>query len=507
MNPTNLTNIDASILSLLVFAPLAGALLILLLPSRGKLLHYATLAISLILFLFTLHLPAHYTYGTTGFQFEVNLPWITNPAIRYHLGVDGLSMWLVVLTGLLAPLGVIASWRVPAERAKLFFSLFLVQQTAIFGVFVTLDLFLYYGFWELSLIPMALLISSYGRTSNAPRAAIRFFLYAFIPSALLLVAIIWLYAVAGSFDYTTLHQLAVTHGITATPCALLIASLAFLFAFAVKVPIFPLHGWLADAIDEGPTAVVMVLAGKLGLYSLLRFSLGIFPDQSRAVAPVVIALAVISILYGALLALAQTNFRRLAAYSIVSHLGFVVLGIYSFSLLGTSGAIFQVLSHSVSDAAFFILLGLLYERYSTNEISSYGGLATRVPWFTTLFVITALSLIGLPMLNGFVGEFLILAGSFTAHPAWTSVAALGVILGAVYILRLVQKIFYGELNLSLPAAPDLNLREQLALWPVAVLMLAMGLASPFWMNAINEFTIAAATHITNIGLVITGGIR
>jgi NADH-quinone oxidoreductase subunit M len=491
--------LNASILSLLVFAPLVGALLILLLPSRGKLIHQAALLISLALFLLTLHLPAHYVYGISGFQFEENVSWIANPAIHYHLGVDGLSMWLVVLTGLLAPLGVIASWKAPADRAKIFFSLFLVQQTAIFGVFVSLDLFLYYGFWELTLIPMALLISGFGRSANASRAAIRFFIYAFVPSALLLVAIIWLYAKTNTFDYAALHQLAATHAIVANSSALLLASLAFLVAFAVKVPIFPLHGWLADAIDEGPTAVVMVLAGKLGLYSILRFSLGIFPDQSRTIAPIVIALAVISILYGAMLALAQTNVRRLAAYSIVSHLGFIVLGIFSFTLICTSGAIYQILSHSVSDSAFFILLGLLYERYASNEISRFGGLATKVPWFATLFLITTLSLIGLPMLNGFVGEFLILVGAFGVHPAWTSAAAVGIILGAVYMLWLVQRVFYGELNPALPSAPDLNAREQLALWPLAVLMLTMGLASPFWMQSINY----AAAQITSIA----GGIH
>jgi len=503
-------NLNGCILSLIVFAPLAGALLVLLLPSRkdSKLVHMVTLGITLVLFLMTLHLPAHYVYGGNGFQFEQNTPWIASPAIRFHLGVDGLSMWLMVLTGLLAPLGVIASWKAPAERARYFFSLYLVQQTAIFGVFAALDLFLYYGFWELSLVPMALLISGFARSSNGTRAAVRFFLYAFIPSALLLVAMIWLYAKTGSFDYATLHQLAASHAIAAAPCALLLASLAFLLAFAVKVPIFPLHGWLADAVDEAPTAVVIVLAGKLGLYSILRFMLGIFPDQARIVAPYVVALAVISILYGALLAMAQTNFRRLAAFSIVSHLGFVMLAIFSFTQTATSGAIYQVLSHSVTDAAFFILLGLLFERYGTNEISRYGGLAIKSPWFATLFVITALSLIGLPMLNGFVGEFLILAGSFSVHPAWTSAAALGVILGAVYVLRLVQRVFYGELNETLPAAPDLLLREQLALWPVAVLMLAMGVASPVWMRAINEYTQAAATHFTPIAMnVLAGGVR
>ncbi|MEO6910675.1 MAG: proton-conducting transporter membrane subunit, partial [Edaphobacter sp.] len=265
-------NIDHSILTIIILIPLAGAVLLALLPDKGKLMPWGALVVTLVTFLCTLHLPFHYDYGAApgSFQFATNLQWVASPAIRYHLGVDGLSMWLVVLTGILAPLGVLVSWRVIDTRKKTFYVLFLLQQVAMLGVFVSLDLLLYYSFWELSIVPMTLLIASFGRTENRRRAGIKFFLYAFIPSAILLVGILWLYARTGTFDMPRLAALAATHGISGNSTALWLCSLAFLVAFAVKVPVFPLHGWLADAISEAPTAAVMVLAGKLGLYSILR---------------------------------------------------------------------------------------------------------------------------------------------------------------------------------------------------------------------------------------------
>jgi NADH-quinone oxidoreductase subunit M len=309
--------IDDIILTLIVVTPLAGALLLCLLPDRGKTIQWAALAVTLITFALTLHLPTHFSYSAQpgSFQFEQNLLWITSPAIHYHVGVDGISMWLVVLTGLLAPLGVLISWRAIDSRKKLFYTLLLLQQVAMYGIFVSLDLFLYYAFWELSLVPMALLIATAGRTENRQRAAIKYFLYAFIPSALLLVAIVWLYTRTGTFDLPTLSALAAQHGISANSSALWLASLAFLFAFAVKVPIFPLHGWLVDAVTEAPTAAVMVLAGKTALYSILRFSFSIFPSESRRVAPLMIALAAIGVVYAALLALVQRDMKKLAAYN------------------------------------------------------------------------------------------------------------------------------------------------------------------------------------------------
>jgi len=487
-------NLDHSILTLITFTPLAGAILLALLPDRDKLIPWVTLAITLVTFAMTLHLPAHFVYGTAAgtYQFEQNLQWIANPSIRYHLGVDGLSMWLIVLTGFLAPLGVLASWKVIAERKKLFYILFLLMQVAMLGVFTSLDVFLYYAFWELSLVPMTLLIGTFGRTENRRRAAMKYFLYTFIPSALLLVAMLWLYAKTGTFDLPALANLAATHGISTNGPALWLASLAFLVAFAVKVPIFPLHGWLSDAVFEAPTAAVMVLAGKLGLYSILRFSFTIFPDQSRHIAPLLIALGAIGIVYGALLALVQKDLKRLAAYGTLGHVSVVVLGIFSFTIAGVDGGIYQTLNEGIGGAALFILMGLLFERYATYDMREYGGLATKLPWTVTLFVITTLSVIGLPMLNGFVGEFLVLSGSmqstFAHHTRWTVLATTGVILTASYMLWMIQRVFYGDLGLKPQSveAPDLTAREHLTLWPLAALMLAMGIASPYWMHAIDD---------------------
>jgi len=493
-------NIDHSILTLITFVPLAGALLLALLPDRDKLMQWGALAVTLVTFALTLHLPFHYANGTPAgsFQFEQNLSWVTSPAIRYHLGVDGLSMWLVVLTGFLAPLGVLASWRAIDTRKKLFYTLFLILQVAMFGVFVSLDLFLYYAFWELSLVPMVLLIATFGRTENRRRAAIKYFLYTFIPSAILLVAMLWLYVRTGTFDLPTLSALAASHNISGNSAALWLASLAFLAAFAVKVPIFPLHGWLSDAVAEAPTAAVMVLAGKLGLYSILRFSFGIFPEESRHIAPLLIALGAIGIVYGALLALVQKDLKRLAAYATLGHVSVVILGIFSFTIAGLDGGIFQTLNEGLGGAALFLLLGFLYERYSTYDMREYGGLAAKLPWLVTLFVVTALSVVGLPMLNGFVGEFLVLSGSMQSaiahHTGWTVLAATGVILTASYMLWMIQRVFYGDLGIKSASitAPDLDAREHLALWPLVALFLLMGLASPYWMQAIDTAGTALA---------------
>ncbi len=496
-------NLDHSILTLITFVPLAGALLLAVLPDKGKAMQWGALAVTLVTFLLTLHLPTYFNYGAApgAFQFATDHEWMPFPQIRYHLGVDGMAMWLVVLTGFLAPLGVLISWRAVDNRAKTFYVLFLLQQVAMMGIFVSLDLFLYYAFWELSLVPMTILIATFGRTKERRRAAIKYFLYAFIPSALLLVALIWLYLQTGTFDLPKLAALAATHSISSNSAALWLASLAFLFAFAVKVPIFPLHGWLSDAIYEAPTAAVMVLAGKTGLYSILRFSFAIFPAESHRIAPLMIALGAIGIVYGALVALVQNDLKRLAAFSTLGHLSFITLGIFTFTISGLDGGIYQILNHGISGGALFMLMGLLYERYQTYDMRQYGGLAAKLPWVVTMFVITTLSVIGLPMLNSFVGEFLILAGSMQAvlphHVLWTVIGTTGVIFGAAYMLVMIQRVFYGDLG-RIPQATagwDLNLREHIALWPMVILFLLMGLASPFWLRAIDRTGVQIAAHM------------
>ena len=476
---------NESILTLILLAPLAGAVIVALLPDRGKLPAWIALLTTLASFVFTLHLPAHFALGRHGFQFEINRPWIENPAISYHVGIDGLSLWLVVLVGLLGPVGVVASWNAIRERRKIFYSLFLVQQTAMYGVLISLDLMVYYGFWELSLVPMAVLIAMYGR-KDGPKAATKFFLFTFIPSAPLLVAILWLYARTGTFNFNEL-QLYIASG--AIPAGSLYwVALAFLVAFAVKVPLFPLHGWLADTFGEAPVAMAMIVAGKLGLYSMLRFHVNLFPAQARQIAPILIVLAVVGILYGACLALVQRDFWRLLAFAALSHLSLIVLGIYGFTATGTDGAIYQILSHELIDSALFVLLGVLQLRYATSQIAAFGGLANRIPQVATLFVIVSLAMIGLPMLSGFIGEFLILSSTFgSVSKGWAVAAAVGVVLGAAYMLWLVQRIFYGtESSLAASKADDLRLGEAVVLWPLAVLILIMGISPNYWLERIEN---------------------
>ncbi len=497
-------NLDHTILTLITFVPLTGAILLAFLPDRGRIMAGTTLGVTLLTLLLTLHLPSHFNYSPAAhglFQFEQNSTWIASPAINYHLGVDGLSMWLVVLSGVLAPLGVLASWNTIATRRKTFYIFFLLQQVAMLGVFVSLDLFLYYAFWELSLVPMTILIATFGRTSNRRRAAIRYFLYAFIPSAILLVGMLWLYARTGTFDLPRLQALAAAHRISPNPSALWLASLAFLVAFAVKVPVFPLHGWLADALSEAPTALAIVLAGKLGLYSILRFSFGIFPEQSHRIAPLMIALGGIGVVYGALLALVQNDLKRLAAFATLGALSFITLGSFSFTVAGIDGGIFHIVSESLSGAALFLLLGFLYERYGTYDMRDLGGIAARLPWMVAMFVIMTLSVVGLPMLNNFVGEFLILSGTMHSvlghHLLWTVIATTGVILSAAYMLIATQRTFYGELGFRPAEVParDLSPREHVALWPLVLLFLFLGVASPVLMRAIDPVGVRLAATL------------
>src|SRR5437868_1738616 len=397
------------ILTLVTFIPTAGAILLLFFPRRHRDIRWFALAISLITFVLSLHLPVYFNHAHSGFQFEIDVPWIPTPNIHYHLGIDGISLWLVLLTTFLTPLCVLISWNSVHERVKEFFILMLVLETAMIGVFVALDLFFFYFFWEFTLIPMALLIGMYGHERRV-YAAVKFFLFTMIGSAFMLAAIIWLYAKTGSFDYATVQNAIRTGSAGISFSALSWLFLGFFIAFAVKVPIFPLHTWLPDAHFEAPTAGSVLLAGvllKMGTYGLLRFNVGLFPEQSRQNAPWVVTLAIIGIIYGALVAMVQPNLKKLVAYSSVSHLGFVVLGIFTFTQMGTTGAVYQMLNHGVSTGALFMLVGILYERRHTFDIAEFGGLATPMPIYAAFFLFITLSSLGLPLLNGFVGEFLV----------------------------------------------------------------------------------------------------
>src|SRR5262249_40621950 len=380
-------------------------------------------------FVLSLHLPAHFHRDTHGFQFEQNVRWIPTPNIHYHLGVDGISLWLVVLTTFLTPLCVLISWQSIQERVKEFFILLLVLESALIGVFVSLDLFLFYFFWEATLIPMALLIGVYGHGRRV-YAAVKFFLYTMIASMFMLAAILWLYAKTGTFDFVKLQAAIHSGQLENFAAAAPWLFLGFFIAFAAKVPLFPVHTWLPDAHVEAPTAGSVLLAGvllKMGTYGMLRFNLGLFPEQSRSNAWWVMILALIGIIYGALVAMVQPNMKKLIAYSSISHLGFVVLGIFSFTQMGLDGAMFVMLAHGVSTGGLFMLAGILYERRHTYEITEFGGLAGPMPKYASFFLFVMLSSIGLPLLNGFIGEFLVLSGAFHDKPVYGILGATGVI--------------------------------------------------------------------------------
>jgi NADH-quinone oxidoreductase subunit M len=480
-----MTGLDRWILTLVTFVPLAGALLLLIIPRRARDIRWFALTVSLLTFVLSLHLPVYFQRGLAGFQYEINVPWIPTPNIHYHLGADGISMWLVVLTTFLTPLCVLISWKSINDRVKEFFALLLLLETALIGVFLSLDLFLFYFFWEFSLIPMALLIGMYGHERRV-YAAVKFFLFTMIASVFMLAALIYLYVQTGSFEFGTIQSALAAGAIS--PGVLNWLFLGFFVAFAVKVPIFPLHTWLPDAHVEAPTAGSVLLAGvllKLGAYGLFRFDIGLFPEQARANAPWIIALAIIGIIYGALVALVQPNMKKLIAYSSVSHLGFVVLGLFSFTEAGLVGAVFVMLAHGITSGALFMLAGIVYERRHTYEIRQYGGLATPMPRYATVFLIMTLASIGLPLLNGFVGEFLVLWGAFQARPLYGVLAATGVIWSSGYMLWLYQRVFWGATNNEENAAmPDLSAREHAALLPAAALAVVMGVAPLLWISAI-----------------------
>jgi len=480
--------LDAVILTLVTFVPAAGAVLLLVFPRRDREIRLFALVISLLSFVLSLHLPAHFRREQPGFQFEQNYSWISTPNIHYHLGIDGISMWLVVLTTFLIPLCVLISWKSIHERVKEFFIILLVLETGLIGVFVALDLFLFYFFWEATLIPMALLIGVYGHERRI-YAAVKFFLYTMVASMFMLAGILWLYAKTGSFDFVTIQAAIRSGGVEGFSGAAQWLFLGFFIAFAVKVPLFPFHTWLPDAHVEAPTAGSVLLAGvllKMGTYGMLRFNLGLFPEQSRSNADWIAVLALIGIVYGALVAMVQPNMKKLIAYSSISHLGFVVLGIFSFTQAGLNGAVFVMLAHGVSTGALFMLAGILYERRHTYEISEFGGLATPMPKYSTFFLFVVLASVGLPLLNGFIGEFLVLSGAFQAKMWWGVVGATGVIWSACYLLWMYQRVFFGSrLHDENKHLSDLNLRERVALWPAAVMALVMGVAPLLWLNVID----------------------
>jgi len=492
--------IDHNIITIVTFLPLLGALLLVMFPRRDRDIRWFALGISLVTLLASLHLPWHLDGSQTGFQFEQNVPWISHPAINYHLGIDGISMWLVVLTTFLTPLCVLISWKSIHDKVKEFFILMLVLETAMIGVFVALDLFLFYFFWEATLIPMALIIGIYGHGRRI-YAAVKFFLFTMIASVFMLAAALWLYAHTGSFDFVVIRDAIQNSQVPGFDTAAKWLFLGFFVAFAVKVPLWPVHTWLPDAHVEAPTAGSVLLAGvllKMGTYGMLRFNLGLFPEQSRSNAPWIVILALISIISGALVAMVQPNVKKLVAYTSVSHLGFVVLGIFSFTQIGVDGAVYQMLNHGVSTGALFMLLGMIYDRRHTYDISEYGGIATPMPVYATFFAFIMLSSVGLPMLNGFVGEFLILSGAFQARQVYGILGATGVIWSACYLLWMYQRVFYGQItNPANKSLSDMDARERVSMWPLAIAALVMGVAPNLWLHSIDPSVSYVLTQFTN----------
>jgi NADH-quinone oxidoreductase subunit M len=472
------------LLSVLIFFPAFGALALLLLKADDELwIRRLTFVISLVEFVFSLLLLWAVPIGTPGYAIEEFHRWIAAPPINYHLGVDGISMFLVILTTFLTPICVLASWNGVHHRLKEFHVMLLLLEVGVVGVFFSLDMFLFFLFWEIMLIPMAFLIGIWGHDRRI-YAAVKFVLYTMAGSILMLVGILWLYNATGTFDLPIIQHLLQIGTLVLPAHTEMLLFLAFFVAFAIKVPLFPLHTWLPDAHVEAPTAGSIILAGvllKMGTYGMIRFCLPLFPDASHRAAPWVGTLAIIGIIYGALVALVQPNLKKLVAYSSVSHLGFVVLGIFAFNNISMQGAVYQMLAHGISTGALFLLVGMLYDRRHTFEISEYGGLATPLPKLAAFFLFVSLSSLGLPLLNGFVGEYLILLGTYQVHWKWAAWAATGVILSACYLLWAYQRVFFGEVtHAKNRELADLSAREKWLLVTFAAVTIWMGVQSPFF---------------------------
>ncbi len=476
-------------LNLLIFFPLVGVLALLFLKRRDTLSRWVALVTSLITFAISIWVLMQFNASNPGLQMLINKNWIQVAGwnIKYALGIDGLSILLVLLTTFLSPIAILSTWHAVEERVRDFMLFFLLLEIGMVGVFLAQDLFLFYVFWEFTLVPMYFLIGIWGGSQRL-YAAIKFFLYTMAGSILMLLAILWLGINQGTFY---LPDLIAAGGIPSNVQYWLF--LAFAAAFAIKVPMWPLHSWLPDAHVQAPTAGSVILAGvllKLGTYGFLRFNLSLFPQAAVQLAPAIATLAVIGIIYGAIVSYSQKDVKKLVAYSSISHLGFVMLGLFALNAQGVEGGILQMINHGISTGALFLIVGFIYERRHTRELDEFGGLWQVMPVYAALTLIIALSSMGLPGLNGFVGEFTILLGAWGAgqaggalgSPLYAGFAAVGVILAAIYILYMFQKMFLGPVtnkaNLKLK---DLSLRELAIIVPLLVVIFWIGLyPKPFF---------------------------
>ena len=486
---------DFPLLSLIVFLPLVGALVLLVFfkETQRSAIRWWALLVSAVEFVISLWLL--FGWQTKGGMQFVDGPadWIPELGVSYHLGVDGISLFLVLLTTLLTMLAVLASWGFVAERERSYYFWLLLLETGCLGVFLALDTVLFYAFWEAMLLPMYFLIGQWG-SERRVYAALKFFLYTMAGSALMLVAIIVLYFAGGSFNLLVLYN-----GPALPPDLQTWLFLAFALAFAIKVPLFPFHTWLPDAHVQAPVAGSVLLAGvllKMGAYGFLRFCLPLFPEAAVSFAPLLIVLSLIGIIYGALVALSQRDIKSLVAYSSVSHLGLVVLGIFVFNEQGLMGSVLQMINHGLSTGALFLLVGMLYARRHTRLIAAFGGLWKRMPRFGFFLLIATLSSIGLPGLNGFVGEFTILVGTVRAKPLYAVFATSGIVLGAWYMLTLVRRVMHGPLeDPANQELLDLSTREVLVLVPIVILIFAIGIFPGLLLDRMEPSIVALLDRI------------
>jgi NADH-quinone oxidoreductase subunit M len=465
-------------ISLLLLLPLIGALVLLLVPRQQRqTLFTLALLSSIAAFIWSLRLFQAFDPAAGEMQFVERIPWMPAFGIGYIVGIDGISLFLVLLTTFLMPLAIVASWTVQ-DRIKEYLFFMLVLETGMLGAFVALDLFLFYVFWEVMLVPMYFLIGVWGGTRRI-YAALKFVVYTMAGSLPMLVAIIYLANRYAQVNQTMTFDLLQLYDLRLPVNEQIWLFLAFGLSFAIKVPLFPFHTWLPDAHVEAPTAGSVILAGvllKMGTYGFLRFAMPLFPDAAQVLMPVIIALAVIGILYGAAVAMMQPDLKKLVAYSSVSHLGFVMLGLFALNIQGIQGGIYQMVSHGLSTGALFFLVGMLYDRRHTRMIADFGGLWYQMPALSVMFLIVTFASIGLPGLNGFIGEFLILLGAFSVTPGWTAAATAGIILGAIYMLWMYRRVFFGPMtHPENQKLLDLNRRELLILAPVVALIILMGI--------------------------------
>lgn len=494
------------LLSLITWLPLLGALIVLLVPMHDAAAKRFAFGWSAAVFVVSLLLLpgvgprlglTGYDPATPALQLVERVPWIRSLGVDYHLGIDGISVWLVLLTTFLTPVTILSTFESVQTRVRAFQAFMLALETGMLGVFLAQDLLLFYIFWEFTLVPMYFLIGIWGG-SRRIYATVKFFLYTFAGSVLMLLAIIVLYVLVGirSFSLPDMLNALRTQQAALDPTTARWLFLAFFAAFAVKVPIWPFHSWLPDAHTEAPTAGSVILAGvllKLGGYGLIRFNLQLFPEAARFFAPLIGVLAVIGIIYGAWVAYAQTNIKKLVAYSSVSHLGFVVLGIFALNPIGIHGAILQMVNHGLTTGALFLLVGMIYHQRHTYDINAYGGLWKAMPVFGMLSLITVMASIGLPALNGFVGEATIMFGTMTSPVLGWRYAApglIGVILAAVYLLWWFRKLYMGDVNQNTAAMHDINRLELATLLPLVVLMIVIGLYPTPFFQAMNESIVA-----------------